>query len=1052
MEKYRYSEEEQAFLEKSSIPFAVYQFINKRVVTIALSKGFIELFGYTEMTVEDVYNLMDTNMYQDTHPDDLSIIEDAALSFATEDKAYDVIYRTRKNGNYRIIHAYGKHIFKENGVKLAFVWYTDAGAYVDDGRNEKNSLLNSLKNQLKERSYNNKVGHDYLTGLPSMSYFFDIAAEGCREIRRSGKKPVILFMDFNGMKVFNQKYGLEEGDLFIKTFAEEIVKLFSHENCSRFTADHFCVFCDEEKAKEATQKLIEANSEIKSNRKMPLRIGMYLYDDESISISGACDRAKIACDSGKNNYVTKLYLFEPAMMANIEDKQYVVENIDRAISEEWIQVFYQPIIRTASGQVCHEEALARWVDPNKGVLSPATFIPVLEEYNAIYKLDLYVVDTVIRNMKYQMDHGLYVVPVSVNLSRLDFYACNIVEEIKRRVDESGISRDKIAIEITESIVANDVDYMIREIDRFKELGFSVWMDDYGSGYSSPAILHKVPFDLLKIDMFFIRQLEEGEKAKIILTEIVRMAMALGMDTVAEGVETKEQAEFLRDTGCTMLQGFYFSKPMSFNEILEKNENGMKIGFENPSEAEYYTQIGNANLYNLSMTDTDEEHNNYFVTWPMVMVECIDDRVSVVKSNITFKKFVKEFFPQLSYKKEFDSQEFIEKTGGLSLKAVLQCAQTGKREIIDDMTDDGKMIQLFVWRVAVNPVTKVAAVIVAILSSTESRGKYVEDSEKLQKISDEYAELQKENEKLKEEADSNKKIAELKKSVSSLLTNMPAMTFSKDVNTRKYLACNQAFADYAHKETPEGVVGLTDFDIFDADTAYHFIEDDKKALAMDGPYIFYEDVPDAEGNPRQFQTTKLKFIDDTGRECLLGLCQDVTDAMRIKREYVEKLAIVQSMVEIDSLTGIKNKNAYMIREELMNRRIKGHLQPEFAIVVLDVNDLKKINDTMGHDAGDKCIREACDIICQTFKRSPVYRVGGDEFVVISQDEDYARTEEFVDMIAKYNEKAIVGGGIIIACGMARFNNDENVNAVFNRADKAMYENKNYLKKRKKSIDE
>lgn len=222
--------------------------------------------------------------------------------------------------------------------------------------------------------------------------------------------------------------------------------------------------------------------------------------------------------------------------------------------------------------------------------------------------------------------------------------------------------------------------------------------------------------------------------------------------------------------------------------------------------------------------------------------------------------------------------------------------------------------------------------------------------------------------------------------------------------------------------------------------------------MDGPYIFYEDVPDAEGNPRQFQTTKLKFIDDTGRECLLGLCQDVTDAMRIKREYVEKLAIVQSMVEIDSLTGIKNKNAYMIREELMNRRIKGHLQPEFAIVVLDVNDLKKINDTMGHDAGDKCIREACDIICQTFKRSPVYRVGGDEFVVISQDEDYARTEEFVDMIAKYNEKAIVGGGIIIACGMARFNNDENVNAVFNRADKAMYENKNYLKKRKKSIDD
>ena len=376
--------------------------------------------------------------------------------------------------------------------------------------------------------------------------------------------------------------------------------------------------------------------------------------------------------------------------------------------------------------------------------------------------------------------------------------------------------------------------------------------------------------------------------------------------------------------------------------------------------------------------------------------------------------------------------------------VLQCAKSGKRVILDDVTEKGRIIQLFIWRVAVNPVTQVAAVMIAMLSSSEATNQLEKNSAKLKKISGEYVKLQKENEKLKEEVDSNKKIAELKRSVSALLTNMPAMTFSKDVNTRKYLACNQAFADYAHKETPEGVVGLTDFEIFDEATAYHFIEDDKKALAMDKPFIFYEDVPDAKGNPRQFQTTKLKFTDDTGRECLLGLCQDVTDAMRIKREYVEKLAIVQSMAEIDSLTGIKNKNAYKEREELMNQRITARRQPEFAIIVLDVNDLKKINDTQGHEAGDRCICEACKIICQTFKRSPVYRVGGDEFVVISQDEDYGRTEELVDLIAKHNEMAMKSGGIVIACGVARFDDDEDVRTVFKRADQSMYENKNYLK--------
>ena len=315
------------------------------------------------------------------------------------------------------------------------------------------------------------------------------------------------------------------------------------------------------------------------------------------------------------------------------------------------------------------------------------------------------------------------------------------------------------------------------------------------------------------------------------------------------------------------------------------------------------------------------------------------------------------------------------------------------------------------------------------------------------ISAEYARLQQENERLRKEADASRKIMSLKKSLSDLLTNMPAMTFSKDVDTGKYLACNQAFAEYANKETPEGVVGLTDLEIFDEETAIHFIEDDKKALAMDGPYIFYEDVPDAAGNPRQFQTTKLKFTDDTGRECLLGLCQDVTDAMRIKREYTEKLALVQNMAEIDSLTGIKNKNAYKVRESIMNQRIQEQRQPEFAIVVLDVNDLKKINDTEGHEAGDKYICDACDIICNIFKRSPVYRIGGDEFVVISQDEDYARSEELVDVIARHNKDALINGGVVVACGMAKYDQQDCVAAVFEIADKRMYENKKFLKNRK-----
>ena len=289
-----------------------------------------------------------------------------------------------------------------------------------------------------------------------------------------------------------------------------------------------------------------------------------------------------------------------------------------------------------------------------------------------------------------------------------------------------------------------------------------------------------------------------------------------------------------------------------------------------------------------------------------------------------------------------------------------------------------------------------------------------------------------------------KIKDLQDSVASLLTNMPAMTFSKDLNTRKYITCNQAFAEYAHKDSPEGVAGLTDFEIFDHDTAQHFVDDDKRALLMNKPYIFYEDVPDAAGNPRQFQTTKLKFIDASGRPCLLGLCQDVTDAMRIKREYDERLESANIKANKDSLTGIRNKYAYSEMEEKMNHLLRENRQDQFSITIFDVNDLKTVNDTLGHQAGDEYIIGACRIICNKFKHSPVFRIGGDEFVAISEGEDYEHIEEHLEFFAQHNKEAKENGGIVIACGMARYEGEGFVAPVFMKADKKMYENKKFLK--------
>ena len=240
------------------------------------------------------------------------------------------------------------------------------------------------------------------------------------------------------------------------------------------------------------------------------------------------------------------------------------------------------------------------------------------------------------------------------------------------------------------------------------------------------------------------------------------------------------------------------------------------------------------------------------------------------------------------------------------------------------------------------------------------------------------------------------------------------------------------------------MGLTDAEIFDAETAAHFVKDDKIALSMDKPYIFFEDVPDAAGNQRRFQTTKLKFVDASGRECLLGLCQDVTEAMQIKKEYDIRLAHAQDKANIDALTGIRNKTAYLELEKKINHLIAEKRQEPFAVTIFDVNNLKEVNDNMGHQAGDDYIRGACKIICKEFKHSPVFRVGGDEFVAISEGHDYEHIEELLDFFRKYNEKAGKNGGIVIACGMARYEDEGFVASVFTKADKKMYENKKWLK--------
>lgn len=720
MKRYEFSEKERAFMERSLVPFAIYQFLDERVVTLVVSEGFCRLFNYDDR--DKAYYDSDHNMYKDTHPDDAARVANAAYAFATGEGRYEIIYRTmnRSGNGYRILHSIGEHFTTSDGVRLAEVWYMDEGSYLpgdDSSEDEFHRMLNSAlhKESMIKASY-----YDYLTGLPSMTYFFALADAGCKAMIDSGIRPVFLFMDLSGMKFFNHKHGFAEGDTLLRSFAALIARHFGNENCCRFGQDHFAIYTDESGIEDTLHELFREWQSTNNGKSLPVRVGIYLNHDRNADISIACDCAKLACDTLRNTYVSEISYYNKALQDEEDRQHYIVSNLERAISEKWINVYYQPIVRSTSGRVCDEEALSRWIDPVNGFLSPADFIPVLEEAGNIYKLDLYVVEQIIEKIKTIKKSGLYVVPQSVNLSRTDFDACDIVSEICRRMDDAGISHDLLTIEITESSVGTNFEFMKKQVERFRNLGFKVWMDDFGSGYSSLDVLESLKFDLIKFDMRFVQQLENGESGKIILTELMRMATALGLETVCEGVEKEDHVEFLKEIGCCKLQGYYYTKPLPLDMILERYRKGTQIGFEDPEESEYYESLSRINLYDYATIagEGDNSLQHYFNTLPMAILEACNDRVCVARSNQAYRDFRERTGNPDAEKVASDIMDMPPMVSAAILSCMSDDSMDGKSVFVNERLSDGATSHSIFKRVADNPKTGNIAIAFVVINITE----------------------------------------------------------------------------------------------------------------------------------------------------------------------------------------------------------------------------------------------------------------------------------------------------------------------------------------------
>ena len=561
------------------------------------------------------------------------------------------------------------------------------------------------------------VHYDELTGLPNLSYFFKLAESAKAAFFSYGKEIALLYMDLNGMKNFNFRHGFAEGDKLLLAFAETLKNAFGWEKVCHIGADRFAAFTATEGLEKKVAGFLREAAAVNGGNNLPVQIGIYTTAMGNVPVTAAYDRAKIACDTLRKSNISGFNYYNAEMGAEIRRKQYIQANIDRAIDEKWIRVYYQPNVRAVTEKVCDEEALARWIDPAEGFLSPAEFIPYLEAAGLVYKLDLYVLDQVLEKIRMQQEEGMPIVPHSINLSRSDFESCDIVEEIRKRVDAAGVPRDRITVEITESMIGSAFEFMKEQIARFRALGFPVWMDDFGSGYSSLDVLQSIKFDLIKFDMSFMRKLDAGESAKIILTELLKMATVLGLDTVCEGVETAEQVRFLQEIGCSKLQGYYYTKPIPYEQILERYRKGTAIGYEDPGASYYYETISQEDLYDLGVIAGGDGNSlrNTFNTLPMAIFEIKGKTGRFIRSNPSYRAFLRRFFGLEMYDAE---KGFVEFRSSFMNSIIRTCCEQGSRAFYDEKMLNGFTVHSFARRIGFNPVNESTAVAVAVLSVSD----------------------------------------------------------------------------------------------------------------------------------------------------------------------------------------------------------------------------------------------------------------------------------------------------------------------------------------------
>ncbi len=422
---------------------------------------------------------------------------------------------------------------------------------------------------LTEEDLTSTLENDFLTGGFNRKGFVD-HAELILSKRTEKEEFAILFFDVNRFKAINERFGVSKGDIVLRNCHESIKKsALEPLVVGRLEADHFVCLVEKDKLNfDILTSLCHNTCNVGDKRfDCSCQCGIYIISDKTEGVNGMCDRASLAKEYIEDPYLHPYAIFNASMKVAYMAKNEILSELDAALKNQEFVVYYQPIYSAKEKKLVAAEALIRWNSPKQGMISPGVFIPALEENGHISEVDAFVAQRVRAFQAERHQNKRHMIPVEINLSWSDFYDKNLIENIIHGIQSAGSPMGSINIEITESTYSSIAEESSEVLRRIRNAGSKILVDDFGSGYSSFSTIQDLDFDVLKLDMGFVRKIGNNEKAEQIIASMITMAHSIHAQVIAEGVETQEQLDFLVAHDCDLIQGYYFSKPLPEEEFI-----------------------------------------------------------------------------------------------------------------------------------------------------------------------------------------------------------------------------------------------------------------------------------------------------------------------------------------------------------------------------------------------------------------------------------------------------------------------------------------------------